>query len=127
MTIDVNWLLALSVFSIVSFVGSLLVLPYLVVKMPHDYFVGPEPARPLLLRIARNVVALVLIAAGVAMLFLPGQGVLTILAGLGFASFPGKRELERKLLMRSRPALTAANAIRRRAGQPPLEMPSSSS
>lgn len=126
MPFEMSWLLTLSVFSIVAFVGSLLALPYLVIKMPRDYFVRPEPKRPFWLRFARNLVAAVLVAAGVAMLFLPGQGVLTILAGLGFASFPGKRELERKLLDKSR-ALPALNAIRRRAGQPPLELPSSSS
>ncbi|NLY93515.1 MAG: hypothetical protein GXY23_05755 [Myxococcales bacterium] len=126
MPFEMSWLLTLSVFSIVAFVGSLLALPYLVIKMPRDYFVRPEPKRPFWLRLARNLVAAVLVAAGVAMLFLPGQGVLTILAGLGFASFPGKRELERKLLDKSR-ALPALNAIRRRAGQPPLELPSSSS
>jgi amino acid transporter len=123
---DFPWLLALSVFSIVAFVGSLLVLPYLIVQMPADYFVRPEPKRPFALRLVRNLAALVLIAAGVAMLFLPGQGILTILAGIGFSSFPGKRDLERKLVLRGK-VLPALDAIRKRAGQPPLEMPPSSS
>jgi hypothetical protein len=126
MPFDRTWLFSLSVFSIVAFVGSILALPYLIVRMPADYFVRPEPARPVLVRFLRNLAALVLIAAGVAMLFLPGQGVLTILAGLAFSSFPKKRDLERWLVLEGR-ALPALNAIRRRAGQPPLEMPTSSS
>ncbi len=74
MPFEMSWLLTLSVFSIVAFVGSLLALPYLVIKMPRDYFVRPEPKRPFWLRLARNLVAAVLVAAGVAMLFLPGHG-----------------------------------------------------
>jgi hypothetical protein len=120
MPIDLTWLLALSVFSIVAFVGSLLALPYLIVRMPADYFVSPEPKRPVAVRLLRNM------AAGVAMLFLPGQGVLTILAGIAFSSFPKKRDIERWLVVHGK-ALPALNAIRRRGGQPPLVVPSSSS
>jgi hypothetical protein len=126
MPIDLTWLLALSVFSVVAFVGSLLALPYLIVRMPADYFVSPEPKRPVAVRLLRNVAAIVLIAAGVAMLFLPGQGVLTILAGIAFSSFPKKRDIERWLVVHGK-ALPALNAIRRRGGQPPLVVPSSSS
>ena len=40
--------------------------------------------------IARNILGYVLIALGVVQLFVPGQGILTILAGLAVADWPGK-------------------------------------
>jgi hypothetical protein len=52
---------------------------------------------------------------------LPGQGVLTILAGLSLLSFPGKRRLQLRLLRI--PAIhRAIDALRRRAGRPPLHL-----
>ena len=53
------------------------------------------------------------------MLFLPGQGLLTILIGVSLMDFPGKRTIERKLI--SRPVvLQAINRIRQRFDRPPL-------
>ena len=39
------------------------------------------------------VLGLILILAGIIMLFLPGQGILTILLGVLLISFPGKHKL----------------------------------
>ena len=43
-------------------------------------------------------VGLCLLLCGIAMLVLPGQGLLTILIGLSLLPFPGKNKLEQKLL-----------------------------
>lgn len=122
----------LSVVSALMFVGSLLAIPWLVVRIPADYFVRRQhfvdrwqPRHPLL-RIAllalKNSCGIVLVAAGVAMLVLPGQGILTILVGLMFLDFPGKLRLERRLAQQ--PAVMAAiNWMRAKAGRPPLEVP----
>ena len=73
----------------------------------------------LALGILKNVVAVVLLLAGVAMLVLPGQGVATILVGLLMMDFPRKKELQRRIL--SMPAiLRTVNALRTRTGEPPL-------
>ena len=53
------------------------------------------------------------------MLALPGQGVLTILAGLALLDFPGKRALELKILKRPS-ILGAVNWLRERRGREPL-------
>ena len=45
--------------------------------------------RPLLL-IAKNLLGFVLIVAGIAMLVLPGQGLLTIVVGVVLMNFPGR-------------------------------------
>ena len=46
----------------------------------------------------RNLYGSLLILAGIVMLFLPGQGILTILFGFLLLDFPGKRGLWRRML-----------------------------
>ena len=70
--------------------------------------------------VGKNLLGSVLMVAGVAMLVLPGQGVLTILVGFLLVDFPGKYPLERWLV--SRRAIGAPlNWLRSRAGRAPLE------
>ena len=117
--------LALLILSVVAF-------PLVVIQLPQDYFVRHRrqlarrgrrhPALWWVLTILKNVVGIALILAGVAMLLLPGQGLLTILMGIALTNFPGKYAFERRIV--SRPAVSSAlNRIRRAAGRPPLEMP----
>ena len=126
-------LTALGAASAAAFVGGLVALPWLVARIPADYFVGDRPPPPVsrrtgkprhpasvwATRCLRNAAGLVLIAAGVAMLVLPGQGVLTILAGLMLTDLPGKRRLERAVVRRPL-VLRGLNALRRRRGAEPL-------
>ena len=118
--------------SLLLLVVSLVAFPLVVIQLPQDYFVRHrrQPARrarryPALwwvLTILKNVVGIALILAGLAMLLLPGQGLLTILMGLALTNFPGKYALERRIV--SRPAVSSAlNRIRRAAARPPLELP----
>ncbi|MCB9683079.1 MAG: hypothetical protein H6733_16565, partial [Alphaproteobacteria bacterium] len=96
-------------------------------RLPADWLVrGPEPwpttARGWLLRGGRNLLGGVLVVAGVAMLVLPGQGVLTILAGLVLVDVPGRKRVLVAVLRR--PAVARGVAwIRERAEAPPLELP----
>jgi hypothetical protein len=126
-----NVLLALSVFGILSFIAGVVGVPFLFARLPADYFSGrerramglPAPERPalaVLLRALRNLLGVVLIFCGILMLVLPGQGLLTILVGLFFVDFPGKRRLERWVLAKG-PVLRTINGLRRRAGQAPIE------
>ena len=125
---------ALSVLALAS--GALLVLsvallPLMIARMPQDYFARPEGAphrraRPPWLRaartVARNVVGAVLLVAGLAMLVLPGQGILTILVALMLLNYPHKRRFEVGLARRPR-VLRGLNWLRRRAGRPPFLAP----
>jgi hypothetical protein len=93
-------------------------------RMSPDYFVRDEAPmgawrqrHPTL----RWVGLLVKNALGV-VLVLPGQGVLTLLIGISLLDFPGKRDLERKII-RTPTVHRAMDAIRRRAGKPPLVLP----
>ena len=98
--------------SVLMFVGSLIAVPWLVVHIPADYFLRrrrlldrwqPRHARlRVVLLIAKNAIGVVLLLAGAAMLILPGQGLLTILAGLMVLDFPGKFAIETWLVQRGR-------------------------
>ena len=46
----------------------------------------------------KNLLGLVLLAAGLAMMVLPGQGIITILIALTLLNFPGRRRLELYLI-----------------------------
>ena len=123
----------LAALSVLTFVGSLVVLPWLVAAMPEDYFLDTtrhdsrlRRLHPLLyygLRGLKNLLGWLLILGGVLMLVLPGQGILTILVGLILSDFPGKFVLERRLA-RSERVMDAFNWLRRRVGRPALRVPS---
>lgn len=98
----------LSVISLITFVGSLLALPWLVGMIPDDYFLHQSrqsanlkqrhPVVRLLLLIGKNLLGLLLLCGGLLMLFLPGQGLLTIAVGLLLMDYPGKYSLERRIV-----------------------------
>jgi hypothetical protein len=122
----------LAVLSAVTFIGSLIAIPFLVARIPADYFNerkrrrrrrpdGPAWARTVLV-VVKNVLGAFFIAAGIAMLLLPGQGLLTILIGILLMNFPGKYRLERAIV-RHPPVYRAINWIRRRSGHVELDHP----
>ncbi len=123
------WWIAL--FSGVVFVGSLVVVPWLVVKIPDDYFVTRRRPKskfadehPLLrwtARIIKNLVGVILILGGIAMLLLPGQGLVTLVIGILLLDFPGKHRLERKLIAMP-PVLKSINWMRQRRQASPLRL-----
>lgn len=119
--------IGLSAFSIVTCVVSLIVASWAVRRLPVDYLLRePERARgpswPSPKLVARNLGGGLLVLLGVILVPLPGQGVLTILAGLALMDFRGKRRLEHWLMLR--PAVFAAiNRSRARAGRPRLVAP----
>lgn len=123
---------SLGLLSLVLFVASLVIFPLVVAYLPVDYFVRDtrdpahqqrrHPVAWALLAVLKNVIGFVLILAGIAMLVLPGQGILTILMGVALANFPGKFVLERKLV-RQPSVGRALNRIREVAGKPRLEIP----
>ncbi len=122
-----KWLLLASLFSAVLLLTSVLGASWAVQRLPADYLLtrGTKlPARRLgrVGLVLRNGLGLVLLVLGVAMLVLPGQGVLTILTAFSVMDFRGKRRLEQRLMRLPR-VFAAINRLRRRAGQPPLILP----
>ncbi len=115
-----------------SFMLTLLALPLIIVRLPVDYFVrsqrvsvASDAANPVLawlLRGLKNALGILLIAFGAIMLFVPGQGMLTMLIGVLLTNFPGKYRLERRLVRRPS-VLRALNSIRRRFDYEPMLPP----
>ncbi len=120
----------LGVFSLLSFLLTLLLVPLLLVCLPADHFLRERSGRMLrrsrlihgLLVIARNAAGVLLLGLGLVLLVLPGQGLLTILLGLLLMDFPGKRSVELRLLRQPR-LLHGLNRLRQRFGRPPLQVP----
>ncbi len=121
-------LIALGVGSIAMFVGTLVAVPILICRLPRDIYVRRRAPRTrpaglgVVLALARNLLGLAIIAAGVLMLVLPGQGLLTIVIGVALLDFPGKHALERRLIGHPR-VIRAMNTLRERFGHPPLDPP----
>jgi hypothetical protein len=121
-------LIWLALASILMFVGTLIAIPIILVRLPADYFDVRIP-RPWMenhhpvLRVTghliKNVIGIVFLLAGLAMLVLPGQGILTILIGLSLVEFPGKRRLEAKLVGQQT-VLATINKMRAKFDKPPL-------
>jgi Putative transmembrane protein (PGPGW) len=115
--------------SVVLFVGSLILFPILLVRLPADYFVrrpmkdwtSRHPLVHIGIVVAKNLLGAMLLVVGVVMLVLPGQGLLTILMGIVLLDFPGKRKLERRLIQ-YQPLGTSANWLRKKYGKPPFEI-----
>ena len=127
--LDSDWVWWLGGASLLTFVGTLIAIPFLVVKIPADYFSAPNrehaawqnhhPALRWCFLLGKNLLGAILLLAGVAMLVLPGQGLLTILVGILLINFPGKYRVEKCLITKT-PALQAANWLRLKAGHAPI-------
>lgn len=120
------WVLLIS---IVSFLATLIIVPIILTWIPPDYFSSPTRHRmpwadrhhliriPLI--VMKNILALLFIIAGILMIALPGQGILTIIVGMIMLDFPGKYHLERRIVSK-RSVLRGINWIRAKANKPAL-------
>jgi len=119
----------IAVLSLVGTLAGFLLGGLTIVLLPVDYFTAPDqdyrwrrlhPALGWTVRIARNLLGAALVLLGIVLLFLPGQGLLTIVVGLMLLDLPGKHRLLRRVL--GRPGfLQAANRLRRWVGRAPLQ------
>ena len=118
----------LGIASAAMLVVSAVLIPYLIVRLPADFYAESNHRRRLFQHrplprmaflIVKNAFGGLLLVAGILMLVLPGQGILTILAALALLDFPGKRALEMRILHRPI-ILNSVNWLRRRAGREPL-------
>jgi hypothetical protein len=117
---------------LVTFVGSVWAIVYVIVRMPEDYLNMPEgvpfwPERPAWQRvtgkISKNILGLLFVAIGIVLSVpgIPGQGALTILIGVILLDLPGKRRFERRVLG-SPKVLAYVNRLRARYQRPPLRV-----
>lgn len=117
--------------SVALFVASLLIIPPMIVRIRPDYFAHevrpPSPwadrgrAIRFLIRLGKNLLGGTLMLSGLAMLVLPGQGLLTLIVGFLLIDFPGKYRLEKWMIAR-RYILGPINWFRTRRHRPPLQI-----
>ena len=112
-----------------TFIGSLLVVPWLILRLSPEYFIRHRldvierhrrhPVLAIIIFFLRNTVGLGLLAAGTAMLVMPGQGILAMLIGLSFMDFPKKHQLLEKVVQ-SKGIQRSLNWTRRKGGKEDL-------
>lgn len=119
----ITWLGIISTF---TFFLSLLIIPWITCRLDKNFFLhlhehtkkeDEHPAIFILLKLLRYLVGSLLLFAGILMLFLPGQGILTMIIGISLLDFPGKRRLVDGVLQLS-PIQNSLNWIRAKGDKP---------
>ncbi len=111
------------------YIASIAIVPWMLIQLPSDYFAHEERETCLwkgdsaliksFLIIFKNILGAILLIAGIAMLFLPGQGILTIIGGLSLMNFPYKYNVE-KWVINKPIVLKTFNLIRKKAKKEPF-------
>ena len=119
----------LGIISVLTFLGSLIILPWLVLRMRPDYFIRHHqevverhrrhPVLAVIIFLLRNSIGCCLLIAGIAMLVLPGQGILTMVVGFSVMDFPGKHRIMDRV-MANKKIQQALNWIRHKGGREEL-------
>ncbi|WP_447987293.1 hypothetical protein [Nitrospira sp. Nam74] len=129
--ISKDMLVWLSVGSGIGVLIGVVAIPLIIINLPADYLVDTQrqswlAKQPAVirvpLRLLKNLLAVVLIILGIAMLVLPGQGLLSILLGIALADFPGRLKLQRWILQRPK-VMDSLNWIRQKFDRPRLQPP----
>ncbi len=117
----------LGVVSFLTFILSILMVPWVIGRLPDDFFLHTQKQQPqphlkpgkIILLIIRNLLGILLLAAGILMLFIPGQGILTMLIGLLCMSFPGKQDLI-KYFIKKKKLQNSLDWTRKKISRPPF-------
>lgn len=132
--LDVDWDLATGLVGLAAslglFVLSQAALIAVLVALPTDFFCTPSrpspPSRGMAVmrwaaRVAKNVAGTLLILLGVPLTLpgIPGPGLVLVLVGVALLDFPGKRQLQHRLISHPR-VFRSINSLRSRFGRPAL-------
>lgn len=119
----------MSAISIAVLIASFFLIPLVVARIRPDYFahekrpdrawINLHPAVRITIHAGKNLLGMILMITGLAMLALPGPGMITVLVGFFLIDFPGKYRFEKWLV--ARPFIhRPINWMRRRANRQPL-------
>lgn len=120
---------SLSAASVAVLIVSIFLIPAVVARIRPDYFahdkrpdrswINLHPTVRIIIHVGKNILGVILMLAGLAMLALPGPGLITVLVGFFLLDFPGKYRFERWLV--ARPVIhRPINWLRKRSGRLPL-------
>ena len=128
---DQSLVLIMGVLSLSFFIITLVVIPWLILQVPDDYFLQKKrhsflgelhhPVLKILALILKNLFGAFFIILGFALLVLPGQGLLTILLGIVMIDFPGKYRLQRWFVKRHA-VLNSINWLRKKGNKPAIKI-----
>lgn len=128
------WLMMVS---IVGFMASLVLIPWIMLQLPADYFLHEKRKKHLMkkwnnqplffiviISLLKNIVGILLISSGMIMLFTPGQGILTLIMGIILTDMPYKYKIEQWIIKKTK-ILHLINRLRKKAKKDPfiLEVP----
>jgi len=122
-------ILFFTILSLVTFLSSLIILPLLILAIPKDYFVDkqrhPMPWKKsayllrMVILLIKNLLGVLMVIIGMLLLVLPGQGILTLLAGIVLLDFPIKFLLLRWMARKER-VLNSLNWVRKKGNKEPF-------
>lgn len=128
---DQTLMLYLGLFSAGFFVVTLVVIPWLILQIPADYFAEPErhslleslehPVLRFIILVLKNCFGVFFLLLGILLLVLPGQGVLSMLLGILLIDFPGKYHLQRWIVMHDS-VLRSINWLRKKGKREPIKL-----
>ncbi len=120
--------------SLLTVLASFIVLPWVIVRVPADYFAHERPPRSaweklhpaarIAIVLAKNLFGLFFLLAGIIMALplVPGPGVLTVLLGLALLDLPGKRRVRTLARLPAQRVLGPQQTVLKH-NQVPLEAP----
>ncbi|MCL2792290.1 MAG: hypothetical protein FWD87_04290 [Spirochaetaceae bacterium] len=120
-------ILLLFIFSLVTAFAFTAIILLIIVSIPSDFFL--QEKRGIIKKgnkfhffifvfvlILKNILGIALLLFGIVLLFIPGEGMLTIFISLLLIDFPGKRKLIRNITRR-RKVINGLNFVRRKFGK----------
>src|SRR5512138_430956 len=122
------WVATLSGVGLLAFA---IVTPWLIIRMPEDFFSNPRrynwlDRKPVMvrvpIRILKNILAVALVIVGVVMFLTPASGLFPVLLGVVLADVPGKLKLQRWILCRQT-VRKSMNWLRRKFHRKPVQIP----
>lgn len=120
----------LAITSLATFFLSLIIIPLIISNLSVHCFLDitstprkkEYTAWKVILLLLRNIIGILLLFAGIVMLFLPGQGILTMLIGILLLSFPGKQKIVNYLIHKSS-IQRSLDWVRKKSGTQPFIWP----
>jgi len=120
---------AIAVFSFMLLTTSLLATPWVLARLPANYFSKPPTVRPrsakrLCASVVKTVMGSLMVLTGLAMMFTPGPGLVCLVLGMTLCEFPGKHRLLKRVIRRPS-VFSTLNWLRKKASKPPFVLPGS--
>jgi len=122
-----GFIVILGAVAFVVLLTTLLATPWILARLPSDYFshtpsISPRSLSNTIISIIRTVAGTLLIFLGLAVILTPVPGIVLMVLGLALCDFPGKHKLLVRLV-RLPSVLSFLNWIREKSNKPPFVVP----